>query len=235
MIRIAVLLMLASPVMAQDNFSLPAGCTGYVTVQKRGCVVSHLFTCQGDPAGHQRRVDMTEAGLAYLGTIDAETNWIESDHIAAGYSETLVPGGADPASFTQLLATGHDDWDFQTTASDGFSSRSVGTDDIIDPNVVIDGVALQMTNFVIRVTDPVSGVELWRGGGHEYIHPEWRTFLSGIRTITTPTETYDTDNSPVEFAFPGEGGFLSSKPRYGCSVPIAGDLPTVMFVSAIGN
>jgi hypothetical protein len=235
MIRVATLILLAGPAMAQDNFSLPAGCTGYVTVQKRGCVVSHLFTCQNDPAGHQRRVDMTEGGLAYLGTIDAETNWIESTHIAAGYTETLVPGAADPASFTQLLSTGHDDWDFVIAASDGYNSRNVGTDDIIDPNVVIDGVALQMTNFVIRVSDPVSGDELWRAVGHEYIHPEWRTFLSGIRTITTPTETYDTDNSPVEFAFPGEAGFLTSKPRYDCSVPIAGDLPTVTLVSAIGN
>lgn len=235
MIRTLALILLAGPTMAQDSFSLPAGCTGFVTVQKRGCIVSHLFTCQNDPAGYQRRVDMTESGLAYLGTIDAETQWIESTHIAAGYTETLVPGGIDPASLSTLLATGRDDWDFVIVASDGYSNRNVGSDQIIDPSVVIDDVALQLTTFTIRVTDPVSGTELWRGVGHEYIHPEWRTFLSGIRTITTPTETYDTDNSPVEFAFPGEQGFLTTKPRYDCSVPIAGDMPAVTPVSATGN
>ena len=235
MIRVAALVLLASPVVAQDSFSLPAGCTGYVTIQKRGCVVSHLFTCQGDPAGDQRRVDMTESGLAYLGTIDAEANWIKTEHIAAGYSDTLAPGAADLASFTQLLAMGHDDWDFVTIASDGYSSRNVGTDDITDRDVVIDGVALKQTDFVIRVTDPTTGAFIWSGVGQEFIHPEWRTFVSGTRTITTPTETYDTDNSPVEFAFPGEQGFLSVKPRYDCSVPIAGDMPAVTFVSAIGD
>lgn len=235
MIRLAVLILLASPVVAQDSFSLPAGCTGYVTIQKRGCVVSHLFTCQGDPAGYQRRVDMTETGIGYAGTTDAETNWVESTHIAAGYSETLSPDSVDLASFTQLLATGHDDWDFVTVASDGYSSRNIGTDDIRDRNVVIDGVALQMTDFVIRVTDPVTGAFIWSGVGQEYIHPEWRTFISGVRTITTPTETYDTDNSPVEFVFPGEQGFLSVKPRYDCSVPIAGEMPAITLVSATGN
>lgn len=235
MTRIFALILLAGPAVAQDNFSLPAGCTGYVTVQKRGCVVSHLFTCQSDPAGYQRRVDMTEAGLTYLGTTDAETNWIESTHIAAGYTETLVPGATDPASFTELLASGRDTWDFKIAANDGYSTRNVGSDKIFDPNIVIDGVALQMTAFIIRVSDPVTGAELWRGVGHEYIHPDWRTFLSGIRTVTTPSDTYDIDNSPVEFSFPGEAGFLSSKPRYDCSVPIAGDLPVITFVSAIGN
>ena len=235
MIRLAVLILLAGPAMAQDSFSLPAGCTGYVTVQKRGCIVSHLFTCQNDPAGYQRRVDMTESGLAYLGAIDAETNWVESTHIAAGYTETLAPGGADLASFSALLATGRDDWDFVIAASDGYKTRNVGSDEIADPHVVIDGVALQMTHFTIRVTDPGTGEELWRGTGQEYIHPDWRTFLSGARTITTPTDTYDTDNTPVEFAFPGESGFLSSKPRFDCSVPIAADMPAVTYVSATGN
>lgn len=236
MIRLALIFLIwAGQALAQDNFSLPAGCTGYVSVQKRGCVVSHLFNCQNDPAGYQRRVDMTETGLGWLGTIDAETNWVESTHIAAGYTETLASGAADPASFTQLLATGHDDWDFVTVASDGYSSRNVGTDDISNRNVVIDGVALQLTDFVIRVTDPVSGAFLWSAVGHEYIHPDWRTFISGIRTVTTPTEIYDTDNSPVEFAFPGQQGFLSAKPRYDCSEPIAGDMPAVTLVSAIGN
>ena len=221
--------------MAQDNFSLPAGCTGYVTVQKRGCVVSHLFTCQGDPVGHQRRVDMNEVGLTYLGTIDAETQWIESTHIEANTVERLLPGASDPASFTQLLATGLDTWDFVTESSAGWQTRSLGQDEVIDPTIVIDDVPLQMTRFTIVASDPVTGEELWRGTGQEYIHPEWRTFLSGTRTITTPTDTFDTDNTPVEFAFPGETGFLSTKPRYDCSVPIAGDLPAVTIVSATGN
>ncbi len=225
MIRTAILILLAGPAIAQDSFSLPSGCTGYVTVQKRGCIVSHLFTCQSDPTGHQRRVDMNDTGLIYLGTIDAETQWIESTHVVANSTERLLPNAADSASFTQLRATGRDDWDFETEDNLGLRSRNVGTDEIISQFASIDGIGLQITAFTITVTDPATGQFLWSGVGQEYIHPEWRTFLSGARTITTPTETYDTDNTPVEFSFPGETGFLAVNPRYDCDVVISGPVP----------
>ena len=34
-----------------QTFSLPGGCTAYLTVQMSSCTVSHHFTCDGDPAG----------------------------------------------------------------------------------------------------------------------------------------------------------------------------------------
>ena len=61
-----------SSAMAQtETFALPAGCTAFLTVQSKACSVEHHFTCEGDPAGHQRRVALNEEGMTYLGTIDA--------------------------------------------------------------------------------------------------------------------------------------------------------------------
>jgi hypothetical protein len=61
------------PAFAQDAqrprlFSLPPGCTAYVTIQAASCTLSHHFTCEGDPEGWQRRVDLDEEGVTYFGS-----------------------------------------------------------------------------------------------------------------------------------------------------------------------
>ena len=210
-----------APVMAQTGFSLPAGCTAYVTVQKSDCTVSHLFRCEGDPEGYQRRVDLSEGGLTYLGVIDSETQWIESFHATSGDTTTLVPGAADPASFSTLLETGLDTFDFETASAMYGLTRYVGQDRLTGETVVIDGVTLQRTEFALTVYDQSGGV-VWEIAGNEFIHPEWRTFLSGTRTFTTAEEEVSEDGTPVEFIFPGEPGFLGSTPRHGCGVMMSG-------------
>jgi hypothetical protein len=210
-------LTLAAPLAAQTSFSMPQGCEAYVTIQKRSCSVSHLFRCEMDPEGHQRRVDLDQDGLTYMGLIDSETQWIESYYPFTGETATLVPSPADPANFTELLATGRDGMDFQTQSDLFGLTRYVGEDRLTGQTVVIDGVTLDRTAFNITVTDS-SGATLWTIAGNEFIHAEWRTFISGTRSFTTPDAVTEEDGTPVEFIFPGEDGFLSSNPRFDCDV-----------------
>jgi hypothetical protein len=199
------------------SFQPPAGCTAYMTVQMADCTVSHHFTCEGDPAGWQRRVDMDEQGITYFGAIDSETQWMESYHVLSGHSERLLPGAADPASFTELTTRNIDTYDFRTESDEIGITRYVGQDRLTGETVVIDGVTLERTEFAIRVLD-AEGNEQWRAAGNEYISREYRLFLGGTSTITTPDDVWETDGSPVEFFFPGEPGFLSATPRHGCGV-----------------
>lgn len=210
------LICLAGPVAAQETqtFSLPQGCTAYATVQMLSCTVSHLFTCTGDPAGYQRRVDLDQNGLVYAGTIDAETQWISSYHPRDGIEDSLDPGAADPASLTTLLATNVDTYDFTTTSPQVGTVRYVGEDRLIG-KVVIDGVTLDRTQFHITATG-ADGAELWRSEGNEFVNVEWRSFLAGVSKVTTPTDSYTTDDTPMQFIFPGQPGFLSSQPKFGC-------------------
>jgi hypothetical protein len=226
-----VMLALPAPVavMAQGGFSLPAFCTAYVTVQKADCSISHLFRCEGDPDGHQRRVDLDEGGLTYLGVIDSETQWIESFHALTGETTYLAPDPADPANFTELLANGRDGLDFQTSSDLYGLTRYLGEDRLTGETVIIDGVTLQVTEFQMTVTD-AAGNLIWEIAGNEFIHPEWRTFLSGVRTFSTKDDSVTEDGTPVEFIFPGEPGFLGSTPRHGCGVVMSGlraDVPVV--------
>jgi len=85
-----------------EVFELPEGCEAFMTVQTQECSVDHMFTCEGDPETHQRRVSITENGVNYLGTIDEETQWLESVHIGAGHREQLSEEITDRASFTTI-------------------------------------------------------------------------------------------------------------------------------------
>lgn len=216
------LTLIAAPAIAQEplTFSLPAGCTAFVTVQNQSCEVEHHFTCTGDALGMKRRVSMDEQGLTYAGQIDDEAQWIASFHVLAGINEALAPDPADAASMTELLATNLDTWDFRTLSAEVGETRYVGQDRLTGKQVTIDGVLLDETEFQITAFD-AAGTELWSSRGNEFVSRDWRMFLSGTSTVTTPDETFSIDSAPVEFMFPGDTGFLSARPKHGCGLAIS--------------
>lgn len=217
------LVLLAGPAFAQSGpttFSLPAGCTAFVTVQNKSCEVEHHFTCTGDAEGMQRRVSLDEQGMTYAGQIDAEAQWIASFHALAGITEMLEPDPVDRASLTELLATNLDTYDFRTLSVEVGETRYVGQDSLTGRQVAIDGVTLEETAYQITAYDG-SGTEIWSAQGNEFVSRDWRMFLSGTSTITTPDDTFPMDGTPVEFIFPGEPGFLSTRPKYDCGLAIS--------------
>ncbi|WP_108813479.1 hypothetical protein [Loktanella sp. Alg231-35] len=219
----ALFLCLAAPAVAQDGpaqFSLPAGCDAYLTVQTESCEVSHYFTCATDPADNQHRVSLDEQGMTYLGMIDRETQWIESYHAISGHSEALEADPAERASLSELIETGVDDFDFRTLSDEIGATRFVGQDTLTGRQITIDGVTLDETTYDIAAYDEAGNV-VWEAEGNEFISRNWRIFLSGSGTVTTADGSYDRTNRPVEFIYPGEPGFLSSHPKHGCGVSIS--------------
>lgn len=210
------LVMLGGPVVAQE-FTLPVGCTAYLTVQSVSCDVGHHFTCEGDAPGNQRRVSLNDDGVTYFGMIDAETQWVESSYLFTGHSERLGADPADPASFTELLEIGANSFDFITLSDEIGETRYVGADLLTGETVVIDGVELLQTEYIIR-SENAAGEVIWSATGNEYISPEWRIFLAGAGRTELNGEIFEDDDSPAEFILPGEPGFLSRFPKYGCGV-----------------
>ncbi|SHJ00305.1 hypothetical protein [Wenxinia saemankumensis] len=208
------LAVLPLPAFAQQ-VEIPQGCTAYLTVQAMSCRVSHHFTCEDDPEGWQRRIDMDQSGITYFGAIDSETQWVESFHLLSGTTEYLSEEVDRPASFTSLLEEGVSDYDFTTTNDAGEVTRYVGTDRLTGESVEIDGVTLDRTDYDITAFDS-EGEILWSSAGNEYISRDWRMFLSGQSTYVSPEGSFESDDSPVAFIEPGEPGFLSPAPIYGC-------------------
>lgn len=214
-LAVAALALAPATGQAASTVTLAEGCTAYLTIQSRACTVSHHFICEDDPEGWQRRIDMDEEGMVYFGAIDAETQWVESYHVLSNHSERLEKAPADPASFATLIATGINTWDFRTHSDQAGTTRYVGQDRLTGEREEIDGVTLDVTEYAITAYDE-AGTEIWRSEGREYISREWQMFLSGISNVTVGPESWTTDDRPVSFIRPGEPGFLSSQPVYGC-------------------
>lgn len=216
---IATLTLLAASPVAAQQFSLPQGCEAYLTIQSTSCTVSHYFRCTDDANGEQRRATLDEEGMTYVGRINAEAEWVESFHLRSGHTERLM-SSPDPMSMSELLGNDVDTWDFSTDSREIGVSQYVGMDRLTGESVVIDGITLLRTEFALTAFDG-DGNEIWRSEGSEYVNPDWRMFIGGTSTYITSDDRFDNDDTPVEFIFPGEPGFLSANPKHGCGVQMS--------------
>ncbi|MBM3604930.1 MAG: hypothetical protein FJX25_09270 [Alphaproteobacteria bacterium] len=198
------------------TFTPPAGCALQMTVQNRGCTVSQYYLCEADPEGHQRSAIFGMDGLSHLSTIDAETRWIESRNPQAGLSDTLVEEAENHASFSTLLETGRDDFDFWTLSSDGMRLHHQGHDILTGETVEVDGQPLERTRFQLT-TRSENGEILIERQGQQFISREFGRFFGGVETSTDWTGARrETNDSPVLFTFQGEAGFGDTTPQFDC-------------------
>lgn len=212
--------LLAAPAVSAQTFTPPPGCTGFLTVQARGCKVSNHYRCDGDAPGEQWRADFDAEGPYFVSKIDFETQWVLSVDLISGSEVRLSPNPADPASFSGLLATGTDTYDFGQTSDTGEQTRVRGFDTLTGRKVMIDGVELEETNFELREMQ-ADGSLLHAGRGKEYINRTWRLFFSGPSEWDGGEGFQPVDRSPVTFAQPGEAGFMAAKPEYDCDAQLA--------------
>lgn len=209
------LILLATPLFA-GSFKAPEGCTAYLTVQSRGCYVANYYTCEADTPGDQWRVDFDQEGPFFQSRIDSETQWLESIELNPRVTQTLDPNPEDPASFSNLLATGRDDFAFELSKDNGEHSKVRGFDELTGRSVTIDGVTLEETRYEYVETDD-AGTVLRQARGHEYISRDWRMFLSGQSEWDGGDGNWlPMDASPVNFSFPGDKGFGATQPIFDC-------------------
>lgn len=216
MIRgVVVMAALAGPAAAETLFSPPAGCEVFVTVQNADCTAEHMMRCDGQ-AG-VTSVTLYADGGDYVLTVDDEAQWVFSYDDYDGTTETLVEPQTDPSLLSDLLRDRRHTYDFTTEGSDGAITRFVGKEAVVGDEVTIDGVTLLQTRNEMQAFAG-DGTWLWSVVSQEYLHPEWRVWVGGTSMWNTPTDgEYPSDSSPVEFVFPGEPGFLSTVPAYGCA------------------
>lgn len=205
---------------AGGKFVVPQGCTAFLTVQHSDCQVSNHYTCAADPKGDQWAVYAGQDGPFYMSRIDGETRWVESYDLTNGVSET-IGSEAQPASFSDLLKSGRDDYDFATKSSNGEQQRYAGYDKLNGQTVTIDGIALEQTEFELT-TYGEDGKMLSRRKGGQLISRDWRLFFADQEDFETAGgDTGRVLDRPMTFAKPGEPGFLAAAPLFGCSMTTA--------------
>ncbi|TKA97301.1 hypothetical protein FAZ78_06785 [Cereibacter changlensis] len=209
-----LMLALAQPAAAQ-GFTPPEGCTGFMTVQSRGCRVSNHYRCEKDAPGDQWRADFDQQGVFFLSRIDSEAQWVESYEMFPTVAQVMDPNPQDPASFTELLG-GTDTYAFGLSKDSGERSEVSGFDRLTGRTVVIDGIPLEETAFEFTETS-IGGSVLRRARGREYIHRDWRLFFSGPTEWDAGDGSFvPVDGSPMQFIFPGEPGFAATQPIFDC-------------------
>lgn len=197
----------------------PAGCSLEMTVQLRACQVVNHFRCSADPAGERHASFADGQGEFFQSHIDAETQWLESRSPRYGERNRLDAGQTrDPASFSELLATGRDAYDFVTLSQQGETRRYTGFDELTGQTVTVDGIALERTRFRMRVVDGAGKLVALREG-RQFINREMRLFFGDAENMQNAegdtTSSYD---APVTFAFPGDKDFGATKPEYDCDM-----------------
>lgn len=223
---VAVALLVAgSTSAAAQTFTPPRGCTLSLTVQLRQCQVVNVYSCAGDAPGDRWVSYADGVGVFFSSRIDHETRWMESLDHDSGQVDRLLPKAADHASFSTLLATGFDDYDFMTESNTGFIERFIGVDTLTGETVRIDGVALERSTFDLTSYD-ASGAFLTRRTGTQYISRDLRLFFGDTEVFENAQgDRVESFQPPVTFALPGEEGFGSAKPVFDCNAVLTGSLP----------
>jgi len=215
-----IALTLPFPALA-GSFTPPEGCTATLTVQSRGCNVANYYICTADQPGDKWRADFDQEGMYYQSKIDVETQWIESYEQNPAVKQVLDPNPADPANFSELLATGMDSFDFNLSKDNGEQSNVKGFDKLTGEEVVIDGMTLKRTQFEMIETDPEGNV-VRQARGFEYISADLRNFFSGTSEYFSGDEWLPTEGSPVQFSKPGDKGCGATQPIFECDAVVSG-------------
>jgi hypothetical protein len=217
----ALILACAAPAHA-GTFTPPEGCELFMTVQSRSCRVSNHFRCAADNPGDQWRADFDQEGIFFQSRINSEAEWVESLEFFPDTRQTLDPGAPDAASFTNLLDSGLDTFEFGLSKYNGERTRVSGFDRLTGKSFTIDGITLQETEYEFSERD-LTGTLLRQARGNEFIHPEWRMFFSGPSQWNGGDDVFlPMDGSPAEFIFPGEKGFAATQPIFDCDAVVAG-------------
>ncbi len=210
------------PLQAANAWGAPEGCEVFMTVQSNECRVSNYYRCTGDAPGDQWRADFDQDGIFFQSRINSEAEWVESYELFPTVKQELLPGALDPASFSDLLTNGRDDFIFSLSKDTGEETDVRGFDRLTGKTFVIDGITLSQTEFSFEETD-TGGSVLRQSRGNEYVHPEWRLFFSGPSEWWDGTEWLAIDGSPVAFVFPGEPGFAATEPLFDCDPVLSMD------------
>lgn len=214
----AIMTISAQPSAAAGIFAPPAGCTLEITAQNRSCTVSQHYRCSADQAGDQRVTIFTPDGPVYESRIDVETRWMQSRNLLTGLADTLIEDSPDHASFSTLLNSGRDDFDFWTVSNTGERLHHVGHDILTGEKTEIGGVALEVTQFDLKTYSEAGDLLIHRQGS-QFISRAHGRFYGGTEKSTDWTGNVTEDNdTPVRFSFPGQPGFGDTIPQYDCDM-----------------
>lgn len=207
------LLVPALPAGAQ-GFEPPQGCTGFLTIQAKSCLLINAWTCEGDLEGSRWLGLFTAGGLFRVDQVSDEFELLQVIYPSTRDRQEIVDPAADPANFSELVDTGLDTFDYSMTLNGEPFERRSGFDLLTGEETVIDGQLLLNTQYVSETYGP-DGNLLRASEGLQFISVEDRLFLPGLSWDPADPDDIN-DATPVTIRRPGEVGFMASVPVHDC-------------------
>jgi hypothetical protein len=102
--------------------------------------------------------------------------------------------------------------------------RVTGFDSLPGDVETIDGRTLRRTEFIYTKRDK-DGTVTDDFSGHQYLDEELRVIWPGFFNDKVDPER-SSDMSPVDFIYPGEDNFLTSRPIYDCNSELIRYVPS---------
>ncbi len=217
-LRAGALIVLMPLMAAGESIPVPKGCTAFLTVQSKGCMVEHHFRCARGAPDDQWILVIDEGGPVSFLHVDRNFRWLETEWFSGGVREILEAPEPDPSDMQELLEEGRDTYDFtlRVIRPDGAEERHryKGFDALTGESVIVDGEELLVVEFELEARDE-GGALLERGSGRQYLSRRWGSFFSGAESWAGPsTGVEEGDHAPMEFITGGEPGFLAPRPKY---------------------
>ena len=195
-------------------FEAPGGCEPKLTIQSRNCLMTNIWTCDGDAPGEQWMALFDENGPRRVRKVDADFQWLETFRFDPIRTQKMDVPADDPGDLTELFTTMNDTYDFIVRDEQGVGLRYVGYDKLTGEETVIDGEVLKNTEYAFDVLDE-NGRVLDQREGRQFVSERHRIFTFGL-SWDRDTPDAIRDSSPVEFVYPGEPGFFPNRPIYEC-------------------
>ncbi|TMM52682.1 hypothetical protein [Sulfitobacter sabulilitoris] len=209
--------LLASGASADDQMVLPAGCTAIATVQKSQCHATTVLDCGDRKEAHT----FQDGGYRVIHVYKPDWEMTEFRFAEMGGARmTAVPDTGSNIRLSELLETG-------SSEEDGVFLLNTGV--IRDRKYTLEG-RVELTGEDVDI----GGATFKKGriyrtfalkpgaGGLEfevdlYVSPErdlmfeasWQRSIFGNNL-----ETFD--QAPVSIAWPGDAGFMATRPEVGC-------------------
>lgn len=191
-------------------------------MQTSGCSVENYLICEGDPVGSVNGLVFTQAGIDQIFRTTKDGYSDKIDYIPNRYRSWLdVTGSTDIWTMSELLETGHVDWDMRYLYDVGKGMSEIGSMSLTDQTIVIDGHDLIVADYTSQTVD-TGGVFFDEtdapyssdAQGTVLISKQLGMYFFG-KMAWSPSPTIQ-DYTPVEFNYPNDIGFSVQTPIFNC-------------------
>ncbi len=213
---LAVSLVLTSG--AARGFTPPEGCQLFATVQNRACGVSLLWRCD-HAEGDFWEANFSDEGLESVVSYNRDYQWLDAAYTWDSSHEKYTPPAIDPISRSDLIGTGLDTYDFimrRSTPDRRYDIRIIGADMLTGATRTIDGYELEEVQTRIEILDD-EGFTEYASQGTQYYSRDLGLFFIGTEEVFGPEGSTFWDDAPRDIILPGEPGFGTTRPFYGCN------------------